>query len=585
MPPLQPEHPALALSKLLSEEVKAQLLKTPPVLPLEAEIYRQRLTDLRDDWKFGFVVQWCYLFKSIIKLNDHFDVDSFEEELLQLNPPSFITRLKTQLVHYLTGEKISDSYIEDTGEFENALQQLIPRYFLEKYSTDDEIENFKFFKLSVSEQIDVYHQLISLANDKNDALRKLIDQKFDASTKIFRQVLTINHKKSQLQYIILPDLRLYCQELTFDTISIPYKKSEMELTLAKTDIKIFLEALEPRITGFKCIATGIYELDQFINSQSKTSVLFKSLKEYYDEISENDIKRRKQELSRQRQIKLQSLMVHRKRSSRIEERELKRKEEEEQERIDLERRKKEAAAVRLAKRMKLRGDEYQTRESSTDHMSREERYRRKHTATVTPEVDSNSVDVSTSELNAEPVSDVKTETENTPVPESALAPVAEFASTPVVVSELVAVPESSLVSISEPSVEPVSQPTIASTEPIPTQLTKPEEKSLPVTEQQSAPVEDQISEQPAISTLTNPEPEKLEVTQMPPVSSLSMETAETSLASTVPQTVSEAIPTPLVPTAETHVATQTFEQNSQQPSNISSGPIDSPATSNSSSNP
>ncbi|ODV98392.1 hypothetical protein PACTADRAFT_48166 [Pachysolen tannophilus NRRL Y-2460] len=198
-------------------------------------------------------------------------------------------------------------------------------------------------------------------------------------------ILTLtSNKKSNLreEYFILPDSRLYYKELEFPKLIIPKSRKEFFKKINKSgnpplSIDEIYNNIEPILKKFKCLATNIYEFDSFISKHSKSSQLYRSLKPHYEKVAENDLKRRRAELSRQKQIKIQNMLQHRKRSSRLEEKQKKRQEDEEIRLKEEEIMRQEAASIRAAKRMKLKENEYLSRENSLGAISREERYKRK----------------------------------------------------------------------------------------------------------------------------------------------------------------------------------------------------------------
>jgi hypothetical protein len=73
--PIAESHPAHNLG-FVDGEIREQLLKTPPQLLLESENYQKQLHELRNDWKYAFVLQWLYYFRGAIRLSgEPFTVD------------------------------------------------------------------------------------------------------------------------------------------------------------------------------------------------------------------------------------------------------------------------------------------------------------------------------------------------------------------------------------------------------------------------------------------------------------------------------------------------------------------------------
>lgn len=73
--PAAENHPAHTL-KYVDDEIKQQLLKTPTHLAIEQDSYRNQLRELRNDWRYAFVIQWITYFRGAIRLaNDAFTID------------------------------------------------------------------------------------------------------------------------------------------------------------------------------------------------------------------------------------------------------------------------------------------------------------------------------------------------------------------------------------------------------------------------------------------------------------------------------------------------------------------------------
>lgn len=89
--PVASEHPATRLT-FVDPEIRELLLKTPQQLLLESESYKIQLNELRNDWKYAFVVQWLYYFRGAIKLGgDPFTVDVSVTEFSDLSPLKILT--------------------------------------------------------------------------------------------------------------------------------------------------------------------------------------------------------------------------------------------------------------------------------------------------------------------------------------------------------------------------------------------------------------------------------------------------------------------------------------------------------------
>ncbi|KAG0686753.1 hypothetical protein C6P40_003430 [Pichia californica] len=158
--PKYTDHPAEGLSKLISTDVKEQFLKTPKKLLIENPIYNDKLSELRNHFNYSYLIQWIYSLKHLIKLQDAFDVENFEEELLNIAPPIFINNLKIKLIQYLKNEKLQNIDIE----FDFYVDQIYQDFKLIEFDdNDNENDNnepiITYSKLSLIEKIDVLYNL------------------------------------------------------------------------------------------------------------------------------------------------------------------------------------------------------------------------------------------------------------------------------------------------------------------------------------------------------------------------------------------------------------------------------------------
>lgn len=403
------DHPAESLSRLISEEIKAQFLKTPKYLLIENQVYSETLKNLRNNYKYSYVVQWIYLLKHVIKLSDAFDVENFEEELLGIAPPIFLNSLKSKLIQFLKNEKL----VSIDSEFDFFVDQIYQDYNLLELDDDNsndmkhdddnngnnnDVNNdedldtpvITYSKLSLLEQIGVLYQLIRLSNLKNYTnFRKNIDkfEKPHIDLKI-HPIFEFNEKNLKTEYIILQDARVYLRVWEFQNLNLPLDKSEYDLKV-KNPYNYLLN-LEPKLKAWECLTCGIYQYDNFIKTlktsfgkktSSREYALSKALEANIDFIIDHDLKKRKQGAQRKREIEMQMLMANRKRSSRLEEKEKRRLEEEEERRKELEIIKQQAAEMRAAKRQKLKDSMYSNDNKNIINLdtslSREERVRRR----------------------------------------------------------------------------------------------------------------------------------------------------------------------------------------------------------------
>lgn len=376
---------------------------------IENSKYVEKLQHLRNNFKYSYIVQWIYLLKHLIKLVDAFDVENLEEELLGLAPPIFLNSLKSKLILYLRNQKLVNVQLE----FDFFVDQIYKDYDLippghqnnndtqtesEKNTNDDNDNDHKndnndddnddtdkplitYSSLSLDHKIEVLYVLIKFANSKSFAnLRKNAD-KFESpqlALKIYPLYTIDKADGIREEFIILQDARLYLKTIKFNKFEIPQKLSDYNKEINDENKFDYFQSLEPKIVDWKCLASGIYQFDDYVKSlknsfgrkySSDEFKLSKILEENIDFIIDHDLKKRKQSAQRKREIEMQSLMANRKRSSRLEEKEKRKREEEAVRLEELEILKKNAAEMRAAKRMKLK---------ETSLVSREERLKKRH---------------------------------------------------------------------------------------------------------------------------------------------------------------------------------------------------------------
>lgn len=411
--PKYTDHPAEKLSKLIPQEFKDQFLKTPKTLLIENPIYLEKLKTLRNHFNYSYLIQWIYLLKHLIKLQDAFDVENFEEELLNIAPPIFINNLKIKLIQFLKNEKLQNIDVE----FDFFVDQIYQDYNLIELNNNDNINNYDnnellitYSKLSLLDKIDVLYNLVKLANTKSYSnFRKIVDkfEKPQFHLKII-PIFTIDNKiKNKIsnirdEYIILQDARLYLRKLEFPKLTNNNNNNREEINL------------EPKLIQWECLTTNIYQFDELINNlkksfgkktSSKEFELSKVLEYNLDFIIQHDLKKRKQSAQRKREIEMQLLMANRKRSSRLEEKEKRKREQEEARLKEFEIIKQKATELRAAKRQKLKDSFYSNSIIIDSSISREERLKKRHELhqnSSTPplnEIEKNSIGIKSSDDN------------------------------------------------------------------------------------------------------------------------------------------------------------------------------------------
>ncbi|CAI5755526.1 unnamed protein product [Candida verbasci] len=279
-------------------ELTTQLAKLHPKILLNQ--LNNDLDSLRLSYNYIWVCNWLFNFRSYLRIQNLFDIDLFELELIGYYPTSdIINKLKTILPKHFKSEKIEDAYnsLKDGGA---------------------EIETFD--SLSIIEKVDVLYKLLHTISKYSkfrnwaESIGLVEDLRLDPL-----------NSSDGVEYFLLFDNRLYKRSVTFNSMEIPKKR---KLTTDLPDYKFEIKEVK-----FELIFKNIYECEEFMLSIKKSNrPLYNELNRNVDFIIENEIKKRKFLISKNKESQIESLLATRKKSSRIEAREAKRKIEEEQER-------------------------------------------------------------------------------------------------------------------------------------------------------------------------------------------------------------------------------------------------------------
>ncbi|KAG7694111.1 hypothetical protein KL950_004107 [Ogataea haglerorum] len=373
--PVQSTHPAETLSNLVADDVRAVLLKTPPTLLIEDPVYHNRLTELRNDYRYAYVVQWIYLLRHLVKITENFDVETFEEELLGIASPVFVNTFVTRIVQYLANFKLDnfDAQVND------ALNHVSARYY-------EEYDPIDYFALDLIGKTELFHNLIQLANIKSrDNFRKSVDQYAKPQHDLrLEPVYAYTEDRELNEWFVLEDSRVYYRKTEYPSMEVPKRRADAKKAI-RDPAETFAD-IEPVLVEWRCETAGIYQFDQYLKelkqkAGKKTSSheykLYGSLKGFVEQVAQHDLKKRRQALQRRREIQMQALLANRKRSSRLEAKEKQKQEEDEKKREEEERLRAHAAEMRAQKRMKLKEEMYQA--------SRTERLQRRHRGTESSE--------------------------------------------------------------------------------------------------------------------------------------------------------------------------------------------------------
>lgn len=341
-------HPANSL-EFVSEEVKTQLLKTPYKLVLEGESYVQQLQEVRNNWKFQVVFEWLFYFRGCIRINinDPFNIELLEQELVGLIEPNLFPKIYVNLASVVLGVKITkENFSAKVQDYFGETTTLLGT------SPKDLIQ---FESLSINDKFELLYELV-FQLQYLDTFRAQVD-KYDNDSDLRIEPIFTDYSEG-VSYYFLEDNRLYKKTIVdYPGLSIPKKLKEFKKIAGELeDLEI-----EPEVS-WECIAIGIYEFDSFLKSISKVKKLRKLFDElrtnYIGLVIEEDLKKRKKILKRKREQELLELVSHRKRSSRIQEKEEQLKIEKEKRKILEEERLAQENQQKRNRTLKKRESEY-----------------------------------------------------------------------------------------------------------------------------------------------------------------------------------------------------------------------------------
>ncbi|CDR40533.1 CYFA0S05e01552g1_1 [Cyberlindnera fabianii] len=330
-------HPANKLT-YVDEEMKNALLRTPFALLLEHETYKIQLQELRNDWRYAWVIQWLYYFRGAIKLSgEPFTVDLLEEELVGLTEPSLINKIPTNLAAALLGTKVTIDDFSFRARFllGNATEVL-----------GTEESPVEYQSLSLLDKFEVLHCLI-VQLQYTDLFRAQVEKYENPSELRFEPIF----EDSKVSFYLLSDNRIYKRSITnFPKIEVPrkYKRAKHIVPLEK------FANIEPEVQ-WEVVAIGIYQIHDFLVSlkgNKKFKSLFDNIKEHINDLAQEDLNTRKKILKRKRDQQLNDLVSNRKRSSRLVQKEEQLRLESERKKEQEELLKKEQEKARIQRRYK-----------------------------------------------------------------------------------------------------------------------------------------------------------------------------------------------------------------------------------------
>ncbi|CUM63688.1 uncharacterized protein PRCAT00001272001 [Priceomyces carsonii] len=388
------------------------------ILPNQRFKDEKSIKELRSDPKYLYVTNWLYTCRGFIKLqSEHFDIDLFEIELLNLvYPPPidesvlFINKLKVSLITTLQNSKMSSL---------NNFEKIFRMWFgldtsLKGNEDEDDItEEPLFDNLKIYEKFEILYILISYISqyslfrtwiDKNNVSMDML-----RNTPIYSEVL---NKGIIEEYLLFFDSSsLYKRVSNFHSLQIPKKRLQ-----APSDPESFYEEdqFDVRNVTYELIYRNIYEFSSYLKNlkKKKNSKMNKDISakisrsSIVDAVFHSEIKKRKVLTNRRKEVQLANLLATRKRSSRLEAKEKQKNEELRLLKIQEEEELKVAAEKRLERRRLARDEQFQGI-SNSNGITREERLRnrKENSFIATPEPEALFIATSDSEKDALKASD------------------------------------------------------------------------------------------------------------------------------------------------------------------------------------
>lgn len=270
-------HPANDLSDLISEYAKSVLLRTPKHIPLD--LNSGKITPVRSSTAYFWLTNWLHsVGHTLLKLKE-FNVNQFDEELVNISPPLYISTLEQKLVKYVS--KSADSPPLDVINMH--------------YSIDLKSEDLS--------QLDILYKLAKIASRKSyDAMRKATDK-----SQVDTHLTPIHQTKkgdTLVQYYQASS-RVFKRELVFSKSPTLVKRGQL------------VQTLDPAVESIECLIANVYQLDAIYGDLPGPVQRQLDL----EDIIECDLNWRKVALNRKRAIEMELLLANRKKSSRIEQRE------------------------------------------------------------------------------------------------------------------------------------------------------------------------------------------------------------------------------------------------------------------------
>lgn len=326
--------------------------------------------------------------RQLIHLNDDFDVEDFEEEITGIaDPPMFLNDFKTKLVQYLANHRM-----EDPDEFSQQVDIILSKHNALSSTIDgidgvdmeidaDGDASIDYDGLGIDAKIDVLYQLVLLCNAKSAARYRQAADKYEKNTNGKEEpeededsdemhgmrampIYECSGEGGELkeEYVMLQDARLYYLRWKYPKMNVASTRSEFINELGTNEsVAEKYSKFEPHLEEWKCLTAGIYQFDEYVGNVKSNGTsenefggrtanrrLGSRLTSRYNRVISHDLRKRRQAQQRKRDLQMQYLLAHRKRSSRI---------------VEMQKRKEERARKEREEAARLRAKEEARREA------------------------------------------------------------------------------------------------------------------------------------------------------------------------------------------------------------------------------
>ena len=395
---MEHEAPMDALQYGSDEQIQLLMKFNSVQMPTERLADKDMLNKVRSSNEYIYVMNWLYVCRGFVKLqSEHFDVDLFEIELLNLvNPPPvdesilLINKLKRGLTTALKNPRLS--YVSN---FEHMFRIYfgVDTPLGGKEDENDEIPEPTFEDLLFGQKFEILFTVLSYVSSFS-SFRNFMERgsvPFDnmKASPLYSEVDRDTHTTTD--YLLLFE----CQCLVKRTASYPEliveKKKPDGFSMDQYDDSQF----DVTSVEFEILARGIYQLNSFLldiydkRKQKKYKTLYSHLAtdDVFDSLYAAEIIKRKILVNRKKELQLANLLATRKRSSRLEAKEKQKEEELKLFKIQEQEEMRHATERRLEKRRRMKEEQEFQREAisqSSTRLSREERLKQRKLGLESP---------------------------------------------------------------------------------------------------------------------------------------------------------------------------------------------------------